>query len=298
VNHRTNRLGAAVAVAAAVGCATASLATAAVIDGTWRPDRLKGTPDADTINAKGGPDFVRGLAGDDAIRGGWGPDLLIGNLGNDSITGNHGADLIVGNDGNDLLSGNHGRDRVFAGPGDDTVNGGSGVQPARRHGFRGRFAGPGPLGDRLHGGAGNDTLNGDRGRDLASGGIGDDTVNGGEGADRVFANIGRDTVTGGEGDDVLWALARVDVTVLGDQEGDTLDGGNGDDRFNVRDGEADRVTCGEGRDKVRADQFDVIVGATAENANGSCEVVKRSSQLDSDAPENQVQSPPEDRRQA
>ena len=114
----------------------------------------------------------------------------------------------------------------------------------------------------------------------------------------MFANIGRDTVTGGEGDDVLWALARVDVTALGDQEGDTLDGGNGNDRFNVRDGEADRIACGEGRDKVRADQFDVIVDATAENANGSCEVVKRSSQLDSDAPENQVQSPPEDRRQA
>ena len=82
-----------------------------------------------------------------------------------------------------------------------------------------------------------------------------------------------------------------------DQEGDTLDGGNGNDRFNVRDGEADRVTCGEGRDKVRADQYDVIVDATAEGANGSCEVVKRSSQPDPDTQENQTQSPPEDQRQ-
>jgi len=33
-----------------------------------------------------------------------------------------------------------------------------------------------------------------------------------------------------------------------DQVGDTLDGGNGDDRFRTRDGEVDRITCGPGND--------------------------------------------------
>jgi hypothetical protein len=44
----------------------------------------------------------------------------------------------------------------------------------------------------------------------------------------------------------------------GDTEGDELFGGEGRDRFLVRDGEVDLVHCGEGRDQVLADQFDQI----------------------------------------
>ena len=77
-----------------------------------------------------------------------------------------------------------------------------------------------------------------------AGGAGDDVQDGGAGNDVIFANRGVDTSIGGDGDDVLWAMARADVTAPGDQVGDTLDGGNGNDVFRTRDGEVDRITCG------------------------------------------------------
>src|SRR3712207_7112167 len=82
-----------------------------------------------------------------------------------------------------------------------------------------------------------------------SGGDGDDRQEGNRGNDRIFANAGVDTTFGGEGDDDLWALARSDVHPGPNGEVDTtadaLDGGPGNDRFHLRDGEADRVTCGD-----------------------------------------------------
>ena len=71
----------------------------------------------------------------------------------------------------------------------------------------------------------------------------------------IFANRGRDHEDGGDGAD-LWALSRFDVEFIGDPNGDELTGGNGHDRFRVRDGEVDLVHCGEGSDHVLADQFD------------------------------------------
>ncbi len=79
---------------------------------------------------------------------------------------------------------------------------------------------------------------------------------------------------------------------------DSLTGGNGRDTFRIRDGEADLINCGNGRDRVFADQLDVIVDATPGNANGSCERVVRSSVPDSDADENRTQSPKEDSKES
>ena len=53
------------------------------------------------------------------------------------------------------------------------------------------------------------------------------------------------------------------------------DGGNGNDVFRTRDGEVDRITCGDGNDRAFLDQVDVITDATAENPKGSCEKVER-----------------------
>ena len=109
----------------------------------------------------------------------------------------------------------------------------------------------------------------------------------GPGADKLFANPGRDTSDGGDGHDILWALARVDVTAIGDTEGDELSGGNGRDLFLVRDGEVDLVHCGEGRDRVVADQFDQV--------DNDCERVNRRdiSSLDQveDREENRTENP-------
>jgi Ca2+-binding RTX toxin-like protein len=119
-----------------------------------------------------------------------------------------------------------------------------------------------------------------------SGGRGEDTQSGGPGADKIFANRGRDHSDGGDGPDVLWALSRFDVTAIGDPDGDELTGGNGRDRFRVRDGEVDLVHCGEGRDHVMADQFDVV--------DNDCEhVVRRdiTSLEQNDEDENQTEDP-------
>jgi Ca2+-binding RTX toxin-like protein len=130
-----------------------------------------------------------------------------------------------------------------------------------------------------------------------SGGKDDDTQNGGGGADLIFANRGVDTTFGGDGNDVLWAMHKDDVTAPGDTVADTLDGGAGNDRFRVRDGEADRIACGDGeRDRVIADQYDVIVDATPEDSTGSCEqVVRRDASTESDSGERRTESPAEDR---
>jgi Ca2+-binding RTX toxin-like protein len=134
-------------------------------------------------------------------------------------------------------------------------------------------------GERLTGTRFTDTINGGAGNDRIAGLAGDDQLAGGPGNDRIFANLGRDTSYGGAGDDDLWALARGDVQPgpggAVDQTGDTLDGGPGDDRFHTRDGEVDRITCGDGYDVALLDRVDVITDATPTDLNGSCEKVVR-----------------------
>ena len=89
---------------------------------------------------------------------------------------------------------------------------------------------------------------------------------------------------------MLWALSHYDVTALGDPAGDELFGGAGPDRFRVRDGEVDRVHCGEGHDRVLADQYDQV--------DADCELVKRvpvtSLTQVEDGPENRVEAPAPD----
>jgi Ca2+-binding RTX toxin-like protein len=142
----------------------------------------------------------------------------------------------------------------------------------------------------LHGGPGNDRIAGGRGRDRMSGGRENDVQTGGGGADVIFANRGADQSWGGEGADELWALSRYDVAALGDPMGDDLHGEAGPDRFRVRDGEVDRVHCGDGKDRVLADQYDQV--------DTDCELVKRVpvtslDQVD-DGPENRSEDPSAD----
>jgi Ca2+-binding RTX toxin-like protein len=164
---------------------------------------------------------------------------VIGNGSSNALTGTDQRDWMLGRGGDDTIDALAGADVVRAGSGDDTVEAGRGW-------------------DRVHGGWGNDTLNGDAGHDFMSGGRGDDAQNGGPRADLIFANRGRDRTDGGDGADRLWALSRFDVTAIGDPDGDELSGGNGRDRFRVRDGEVDLVHCGAEVDRVVADQFDQV----------------------------------------
>jgi PKD repeat protein len=111
--------------------------------------------------------------------------------------------------------------------------------------------------DRLTGTADDDVIDGRGGADLLRALGGDDTVNGGSGADRVFGDPADDRLNGGPGDD------RLD----GGTGTDRIFGGPGNDRIQARDGRADVIDCGGGRDSVVADRKDRI--------RGGCEKVTR-----------------------
>ncbi|HWH93845.1 MAG TPA: calcium-binding protein [Baekduia sp.] len=252
---------------AALAIVPAGSALAATITGGPGNEHLRGTNVADVIDGNAGNDHIWGRGGDDQLTGGPGNDRIFGGPGNDTIAGVQGNDWLSGGPGDDTVTGDANGtgdltsfDRIFGGSGNDKLNGGDSR-------------------DRIYGGAGNDTSAGENGDDLMAGGTGDDTQSGGPGNDRIFANLGVDTTDGGDGDDDLWALARGDVQPPAgggvDQTGDTLIGGNGNDRFHTRDGEVDRITCGDGNDVALLDNVDVITDATPEAPNGSCEKVVR-----------------------
>lgn len=119
--------------------------------------------------------------------------------------------------------------------------------------------GPNEAGVFSDGGTGNDlliappsgggTLEGGPGKDRLIGGsdfLGDN-LDGGSGNDRVVGGAGPDVIKGGRGRDLL-------------------SGGRGRDRINSRDSTRDRVRCGPGRDRVKADRRDRL---------GGCEAIRR-----------------------
>jgi hypothetical protein len=118
--------------------------------------------------------------------------------------------------------------RKFGGPRADRLNGG-----ARSDAIYGRAGN-----DRIRGLGGNDCLFGEGGNDQVWGGPGNDTVSGGTGSDRLYGGAGRDRMQGGPGRDRIFAVDRA----------------------------RDVVVCGRGRDTVRADRVDRIIG---------CESVRR-----------------------
>ena len=133
--------------------------------------------------------------------------------------------------GDDLLRGSANADKIFGLGGDDVLFG---------------------LGaaDVLDGGAGDDSLDGGSGRDLLRGGRGNDTLTGGAGDDTLIGGPGRDKLNGGKGNDKLF----------GNGSKDSLIGGPGNDTIDARDGVAELVKCGPGKDKVKADKKDRLSG--------------------------------------
>ena len=128
--------------------------------------------------------------------------------------------VVVGTDGADALRGTAGRDDIFAFGGADFASGLAGS-------------------DCMSMGGGNDHGNGGSGDDRMWGDGGNDTLSGRGGDDRLYGGPGRDRLSGGMGKDLL-------------------SGGGGDDRISARDRRVDRIRCGSGRDRVRADRFDVV----------------------------------------
>jgi Ca2+-binding RTX toxin-like protein len=156
------------------------------------------------------------------IRGTLAGDEIFGFAGRDSISGYQGRDCIDGGASGDRLYGDDDNDKLVAGAGNDRLNGGNGR-------------------DELFGGSGNDRLYGSHGNDMLAGGSGNDRLVGSADHDRLFGESGKDRLIGGGGRN-------------------RVDGGSGNDSIDVRNGERDRVICGRGRDRVRADRDDRLNG--------------------------------------
>jgi hypothetical protein len=141
-------------------------------------------------------------------------------------------------------SGGHGDDRLTGGKGIDIIHGLAGA-------------------DVVRGGAGRDCLYGDGGADVLQGGAGGDYLFGGAGRDRLVGQAGGDRIDGEAGNDHL----------VGGPGADRLSGGGGADLVDARDPTArdrrlvDHITCGAGRDVVRADAGDDVAA--------DCERVQR-----------------------
>jgi dipeptidyl aminopeptidase/acylaminoacyl peptidase len=135
---------------------------------------------------------------------------------------------LIGTPGNDLLNGTS-KDDVMKGlGGDDIINALQGN-------------------DSVDGGDGKDKLTGSEGNDKLTGGRGNDTLIGATGKDKLNGGAGNDKLDGGPGPN-------------------TYSGGAGNDTINSANGKRETVSCGSGRDSVRADRSDRVKG---------CEKVRR-----------------------
>lgn len=178
-------------------------------------------------------------------------DVLTGTQGSDLLQGGDGDDALFGGDGEDSLQGGAGADVLWAGEGDDgeipsplAMSVGD-IEEVMFHDdiallqsfvdATTHFGGDG--------GEGNDYVNGGAGDDILTGGAGNDIVRGSSGHDFLVDMMGANTMNGGFGDDLLWGFDQQGPEapdllqggnghdyILGD-DGDTMEGGEGDDDF-------------------------------------------------------------------
>jgi RTX calcium-binding nonapeptide repeat (4 copies) len=144
----------------------------------------------------------------------------------------------VGSERRDVIMGSRFGDRINAARGHDRVHGRAGA-------------------DCVSGGNGVDRLFGEKGADRLSGGPRKDRMSGGDGRDRLSGHAANDRLAGGNGNDRM----------TGGPGRNRYLGGAGSDRIFARNGKVDRIGCGRGRDRVRADAKDRVAG--------DCENVRR-----------------------
>jgi Ca2+-binding RTX toxin-like protein len=240
------------------------------------------------------------------LDGGAGNDKLVGGPAADTIAGGDGADALDGKGGADHLSGGAGDD-TFTGdgtksPAGDVIDGGPGVDKMQSDWMDSSVDDFPPVSVTLGGGAddgregeGDDIRNVEGVTIVAGGSLtgtgvaerlenfqtylpsrisgagGNDVLKGGDGSDRIDGGAGDDDIDGGFGDDVIVGGAGRDLVSADRRNGDcgplwcTFPYGN--DTIDVRDGQRDSVTCGPGRDSVKADRIDVV--------SPDCERVRR-----------------------
>lgn len=115
----------------------------------------------------------------------------------------------------------------------------------------------------IRGTAGPDVLRGTPRADVICGLGGDDTLVGYGGNDRLLGGPGRDQLDGGPGSDTLLGEGG-DDWLIGMEGRDVHRGGPGADYVWARDGLADIVDGGAGRDRARVDRtLDTLLGIEA-----------------------------------
>jgi Ca2+-binding RTX toxin-like protein len=153
-------------------------------------DSLNGGVGIDTLEIQEGPskvNFENGTSsGPDGDYNAFGFENVDGSPQRDVVTGNNLNNVFNAGGGNDVFNGKNLRDTFNAGGGDDTMQGSNGIE----------IANGGPGADVLRGGNDNDKLSGSTGNDKLFGDAGNDTLNGGPQNDQC---------TGGPGQDALMA---------------------------------------------------------------------------------------------
>jgi hypothetical protein len=114
-------------------------------------------------------------------------------------------------------------------------------------------------GGRVLGMAGDDQITGGAGRDCLDGGPGDDLLSGRSGKDVLTGGPGSDRLAGGSGADRLNDALSTYALGLGVGT-NRIAGGPGSDEIDVANARRDIVHCGPGRDRVRADRADRLIG--------------------------------------
>ncbi|BAS54198.1 GLUG domain-containing protein [Leptolyngbya boryana NIES-2135] len=217
----------------------------------------------DTIQGNDGADIILGGSGDDTIVGGADNDTILGDNGvvvradgsaqandvfstdelsggKDSISGGLGDDLILGGFESDQITGNEGNDIVYGDHAYITRNASDVVEE-----ITARFAVQG----------GDDVIEGNAGDDILIGGAANDTLKGGTGIDFIAGDNAKVTMPNG-------VVARIETTdptlggneaIDGDDQGDFILGGAGDDTITGGADLADDVILGDHGVIVRAD---------------------------------------------
>ncbi|HEY8381630.1 MAG TPA: calcium-binding protein [Microvirga sp.] len=239
-------------------------------------DTLKGSLDADWLEAYGGDDSLDAGAGNDRLEGGSGSDFLEGGAGADTMIGGAGDDSYVVDQALDVVmeSEDGGEDAVFTsvsyalaegvaverlaaslakGVG---LTGNSGANMLVGNVGADRLRGLGGE-DRLYGDGGRDTLEGGDGLDVLYGGMGNDSLRGGSGDDVVYGDVGNDILKGDAGDDVLYSGTGND-TLAGGTGNDRLFGDTGSDRL-AGDGGNDILYGGLGNNSLRGGSGDDVL---------------------------------------
>jgi Ca2+-binding RTX toxin-like protein len=269
----------------------APVASAKLIVGNKRDNKLVGTQKRDDIYGRGGRDVLIGFDGWDRLYGEQGDDILLGEAGADRLWGSGRDDTLDGGLGPDRLWPGWGTDVVDAGPGDDlvwagetdaavdSIDCGDGFDRVVRNNGDRVFNcevvrvlhGPRPPGSVRMGTPDVDDVLNDtdwNSVDLILGLSGDDYLNGHTDGDILWGNEDDDTLLGDYGPDLLLGGSGIDL-LMGESGNDRLWGGFGPDTFHggdhddelisiEADGEIDHITCGSGRDRVIARPDDVV----------------------------------------